>query len=136
MANFNSVKINMKSGAALTLVKKVMQARLKKCGHKLRAWIVRELRRYSTRKYGPSLPGEIPHVDTGTLSGRHIFWRFDGEDELCIVVGTNVQYGVWLETGTYYMAPRPYIRPALAANLPTIQKILTAKIRPSQSSES
>ena len=132
----NRVEIKMNSGAALTLVKKVMQARLKKCGHKLRAWIVRKLREFSTRIDGPSGPGEIPHVDTGTLSGRHIFWRFRGDDELCIEVGTNVQYGVWLEIGTKRMEPRPYIRPALFINMPELKKILTARIRKSSAGSS
>lgn len=31
----------------------------------------------------------------------------------CVYVGTNVDYAVWIETGTSRMAERPFIRPAV-----------------------
>ncbi|UBF23373.1 Mu gpG-like protein [Haloarcula tailed virus 3] len=38
--------------------------------------------------------------------------RYDG-DGVTYVVGTSVKYGLYLETGTEKMSPRPWFRPAI-----------------------
>lgn len=56
-------------------------------------------------------------VDTGRL--RASITHTVGRDGQGIVgtVGTNVTYAVFVELGTRHMAPRPYLRPALAAEI-------------------
>jgi HK97 gp10 family phage protein len=44
-------------------------------------------------------------------------------------VGTNIKYAKWLELGTNSMAPRPYLRPALAQSKKKIIRILTKPMK-------
>lgn len=61
----------------------------------------------------PSLPGEPPHLRTGQLARSIDQETFRRGDEFTARVGTNLKKGFWLETGTRFMAPRPYLRPGL-----------------------
>ncbi len=63
----------------------------------------------------PSAPGRPPAVRTGRLRGS-ITWRL-GVDLLgpYADIGTAVIYGRYLELGTAYIAPRPFLTPALHA---------------------
>ncbi len=89
------------------------------------------------RKYHyPSPPGSSPAVDTGRLRASiSINWVDSGigrgkvdrpalendgvgmpeseKNKIKVVVGTNVEYGAYLELGTSKMEPRPYLRPVL-----------------------
>jgi len=63
-----------------------------------------------------SAPDEAPATDTGRLV-KSITWRKDGNDFL---VGSTIRvpnYAFYLEFGTRDMGERPFLRPALAANL-------------------
>ena len=62
-----------------------------------------------------SAPGESPATDTGRLASS--ITNGLGEDfaGLFAVVGTNVVYAPFLELGTTRMAPRPFLRPSIAA---------------------
>jgi phage gpG-like protein len=62
-----------------------------------------------------SAPGDPFATDTGRL--RASITHALGRDErgLYARVGTDVEYGAYLELGTSRMDPRPYLRPALAA---------------------
>ncbi len=62
-----------------------------------------------------SEPGQGPAVRTGRLRGS-ITWRL-GVDELGLYadVGSNVEYAIFVETGTSRMAARPYLVPSLIA---------------------
>lgn len=74
-----------------------------------------EARRLTSQASGPppSAPGSPPHLRTGTLS-RSIDQELLRDDrEIIGRVGTNLNYGKWLEIGTRKMAKRPYLRPAL-----------------------
>jgi len=79
------------------------------------------------RKYR-SKPGEPPHRDTGTLL-RGIGYELVGNDTARVGVKKAVKYGYWLEygtskkDGTSKMAPRPFLRPALAKSRKKIVKI-------------
>lgn len=129
----------MQPGLALTISAKVqwngkqfeqemlsrIQARLFKAAMVLRAAIVRKIRRFSYFKVGPSAPGFAPHMRTGILSGRHIFWRVKPGDPYTVEIGTSVLYGVWLELGTSRMAARPYLRPTFVETFPRMLRIVT-----------
>lgn len=61
-----------------------------------------------------SHPGQPPRRQTGNLQAS-VFSQVD-EESLSAFVGTNVDYGEYLELGTKRgIAPRPWLRPALAA---------------------
>lgn len=60
-------------------------------------------------------------VDTGTLKGS-ISTTVEGE--LAASVGPTVEYGVYLEYGTYRMPPQPYMGPALDRVAPSIEQAL------------
>lgn len=129
----------MQAGLALTISAKVqwngkqfeqemlsrVQARMFKAAMVLRAAIVRKIRRFSYFKVGPSAPGFAPHMRTGILSGRHIFWRVKPGDPYTVEIGTSVLYGVWLELGTSRMAARPYLRPTFVETFPRMLRIVT-----------
>lgn len=61
--------------------------------------------------------GDGPSVRTGRLRSS-ISWAL-GEDGLGLFVdvGTNVEYGAYVELGTKFMRPYPYLRPALRAGI-------------------
>ena len=58
-----------------------------------------------------SKPGEVPRVQSGALrrSITHEMHKVLPVGR----VGTNIKYGKWLEFGTRYMQPRPFMRPSL-----------------------
>lgn len=63
----------------------------------------------------PSVPGSGPAVRTGRLRSS-ISWRVLADASgVYADIGTNVEYAAYVELGTERMAPRPYLRPALAA---------------------
>ncbi len=73
-----------------------------------------------------SKPGEIPHVQSGDLK-RSIRWQRDGKDKRRIgstLRGSPHSYAFYLEFGTRRMAPRPYMRPAMARNRTRLARIL------------
>lgn len=72
-----------------------------------------------------SAPGQAPQSDTGTLANS-AKWERDAQG---YVVGTSIKYGLWLEVGTSKMAPRPWLMPAVEAELPNFRKRLIAAIR-------
>jgi hypothetical protein len=49
----------------------------------------------------------------------------DDKSKFVVVVGTNVEYGRFLELGTSTIAPRPYLRPILEKYRNSIIKLLT-----------
>jgi HK97 gp10 family phage protein len=63
----------------------------------------------SGRNHVPSLPGEPPNEDTGTLR-THI--ETTQPAPLRVEVRSNAPYAVELEFGTSKMAARPYMGPA------------------------
>jgi HK97 gp10 family phage protein len=83
----------------------------------------RRLRR--GRVYGAmrSAPGEPPLKQTGHLR-RSIAHEVD-RATLVGRVGTNLRYGRFLETGTRKLAPRPWLRRALAESRGKIDRIFS-----------
>jgi hypothetical protein len=71
----------------------------------------------------PSAPGEPPHTQTGNLIAN-VDYSID-ERTMTWRVGTPVIYGLYLETGTRRgIAPRPWLRPAMAQVIPDMDRIL------------
>lgn len=65
----------------------------------------------SGRDHVPSLPGQPPNEDTGTLR-THI--ETTQPAPLKVEVSSNAPYAAALEFGTSKLAERPYMRPATA----------------------
>lgn len=59
-----------------------------------------------------SSPGEPPSSDTGRLMTA-ISHSIEVESTVVGKVVANTEYALWLELGTRYMEPRPFLRPAL-----------------------
>jgi HK97 gp10 family phage protein len=71
-----------------------------------------------------SEPGEPPKIKTGRLRAS-ITHRIVYEDAQVVgEVGTNVEYGIYLEYGTSKMAPRPFLGPALDENAEEINEAI------------
>jgi len=66
---------------------------------------------------------QICPVRTGTLK-RSITRRIEKRRAF---VGSNVEYAPYVEMGTSRMAAKPYLRPALEANMDRIKEIFGAK---------
>lgn len=58
-----------------------------------------------------SAPGEYPQTDTGRLVSS-VAIEPATANVLVGRVGTNLEYGPWLEFGTRNMAPRPWLNPS------------------------
>lgn len=86
----------------------------------------KETTRYKPkRKVIPSVKGEFPKSDTGRLVGsiRTNFSNLSGE------VGTDVQYGSYLETKKPEDGGRPWLEPSLDANREKIEGIFHNAIK-------
>jgi hypothetical protein len=59
-------------------------------------------------RHQASAPGEFPATDTGTLVGS-IDFRLKRGRTLMAEVGTDLDYGIWLEFGTQKMEARPWL---------------------------
>ena len=80
-----------------------------------------------TRTAGPSLPGEPPHADTGTLR-KSVEWKVD-EKNLTVEVGSNIPYALMLEQGTANMAARPFLVPSVENTRALWKRVLTKPMR-------
>lgn len=75
----------------------------------------RKRRRGKVRYYTASAPSEPPASPTGRLrnSIQYVLYRAESGSrvEITAMIGSNVEYARWLEHGSKFMAPRPYLRP-------------------------
>ena len=91
---------------------------------------------YGRRKHRASLPGQPPAIDTGTLrasimseverTGLNVIGKVGPDVEKIAAkapIGTNINYGFYLELGTSKMQPRPFLRPALIRTRKKVVKI-------------
>jgi HK97 gp10 family phage protein len=85
---------------------------------------------YGKKGHHPSLPGNPPAVDTGTLR-RSITYSVD-EDKLVGYVGSNLKdppYGAYLEFGTSRLKPRPWLKPATEKSMEKIKEIMAGAVK-------
>lgn len=70
-----------------------------------------------TKSFGThqaSAPGEPPASDTGRLANS--VDRDVDKEKLEAIVGTDLEYGLFLEEGTVNIEARPWLRPAMERN--------------------
>lgn len=87
--------------------------------------VIREREGGETYEHTVSKPGDAPNSDSGHLV-RNIHVDGDGKD---IKVGTPLDYGRDLETGTARMAARPWLRPALEKRREQIKNLFRAAVK-------
>lgn len=87
------------------------------------------------RRKNTSKPWGPPNVDTSFLKSN-VGWdkvrRFARRIGLSMRNsgdGQSVPYGIYLEFGTRNMLPRPWLRPGIYKNVPTIKRIMARKMR-------
>jgi hypothetical protein len=86
-----------------------------------------EERRYQPKRTGAaSEPGDPPKRDIGRLA-QSVIWTHNAS-AMTVVIGTAVNYGFWLETGTTKMEARPWLVPMLNEMWQQFKAILTAPI--------
>lgn len=73
---------------------------------------------------GRSLPGQPPGLQTGQLRESY---KWDEEKD-GVKIYSDLDYSIYLELGTRYMAARPHVRPALYSMLPEMTQILGVEI--------
>jgi len=78
---------------------------------------------YTKTLYTASAPGEAPAVATGRL--RQSIATEVSQDGLQGGVGTDLDYGLFLEQGTSKMQPRPWLRPSFEQTQEEVKKIFT-----------
>ena len=76
-------------------------------------WVTRSRQGGGTYPHVASAPGNAPNTDTGRLVSS-IAAEKTGDTEY--EIGTNLDYGEFLEMGTKHMLPRPWLIPALNVN--------------------
>lgn len=70
----------------------------------------RAYRRGRTAIHIASAPGEAPAPDFGTLTTSI---NLEMENDLRAKISINAEYAAYLEYGTRFMKPRPYVTPAI-----------------------
>lgn len=110
--------------------KKLLSANLDKKMTVVGILLTNELKQITTEldnKDGdePSEPGEPPAKVSGRLSAS-MTYLYESAKKL-LQVGTPVLYGKFLELGTKFMSPRPYLRPTFRKNKKKIEQIIRGK---------
>lgn len=73
---------------------------------------------------------EVGAVDTGTMKNSvQVSEPFEQGRALVVEVGPTVEYAIFVEMGTYKMAARPFMRPALVGSQSEIIDIITKALR-------
>lgn len=65
-------------------------------------------------------------VDTGELRNSITHATLDGK---AVAVGTNTEYGIYQEMGTYKMSPHPFIQPAISGHDGEYKAIVEAALK-------
>lgn len=87
---------------------------------------IRALERMGSQCEGYAV--DLCPVDTGRLQGS-ITYRVIISPEKSVVVGTNVEYGIDVELGTYKMHAQPFLRPAAQDHVGTYRNILKDELQ-------
>ena len=65
-------------------------------------------------------------VDTGELRNSISHATMDNK---AVAIGTNVEYGIYQEMGTYKMSPHPFIKPAISDHTNEYKSIVEAAMK-------
>lgn len=76
--------------------------------------------------YTASAPGEAPASRTGRLRQSVAFVINTKGDTVEYVLGSPLEYAMFLEFGTYKMAPRPSLVPVFAENQKEVKRIVNS----------
>ncbi len=80
------------------------------------------------RMHQASAPGEAPAIDTTALASSIQTAKLS---LLCYeVAAKGAEYAIYLEYGTYKMAPRPFMRPAMERAKPVLADLVAKALRP------
>lgn len=74
----------------------------------------------------PSKPGDPPHSQTGTLGNSMHYHR---AENLHTQAGSVIEYGKFLELGTWKMLARPWLRPAYNRSRKAMQWAFDAAVK-------
>ena len=72
---------------------------------------------------------ERGYVRTGNLRNSITGQKAHDGGDTVVIVGTNVEYAAYVELGTYKMAPRPYLRPAVERHASQYREILENELK-------
>ncbi len=102
----------------------IMTIRVMTASEHLRNRVIKNLS-VSSRSFGRSKPGQFPRADTGRL--RNSIFKRMVQGKLAGQVGTNLNYGLWLEYGTKATVILPVKRKVLSWIDPTTGKRVYAR---------
>lgn len=83
--------------------------------------------RRGTVTHQASAPGQYPASDTGRLASN-VRFELPSGGNMTGRVGTNIQYGAYLEFGTSRMEARPWLLPSFEKAKVGVEKELKAKL--------
>jgi HK97 gp10 family phage protein len=129
MAGPNQAAAGASASAAIAILRRQQQAFFQaayESAEELRNEVVRTVSNAS-----PSSPGQPPGVVTGQLRNSVFADPVAGvgSNRVTIEVGARAPYAGFLEFGTSKMAPRPFLRPAVARATPRISSKIIARVR-------
>lgn len=84
-------------------------------------------KRGDDKEHQSSAPGEAPATDTGNLASSVMM--VESKDDGYWLVGTDEDYGEYLEFGTEDMKARPWLIPALEENRDKIERKIQQALR-------
>lgn len=114
-----AVRVTLTPALVMKNVEKKIGMRLSLAGDMITSKVKQNIN-VSTRRNGPSQPGNFPHKDTGKLQQSIQKERPDG---YTVTVGAYVDYALGLELGTSKVAARPFLRPTFNQMLPTVKRL-------------
>jgi hypothetical protein len=95
----NKARFEFRTTELIGHVRAEYEKRLLLACEETKTYIQKKVREHSTLSEGPSSPGDFAHAITGHYS-RSIFWEADVK-QLRGIVGTNLDYGLFLEFGVH-----------------------------------
>lgn len=79
------------------------------------------------KEYTADEPDESGNIKSGKYSGNA------DDDELCVYIGTNLEYGGYVEMGSSgRLEPRPFLKPAIEEHKEKYQKIFEKHMKESR----
>lgn len=86
----------------------------------------RVYKRGKGRFHVASAPGEAPAIDTGTLAGS---FRIKRLSQTSYLVSVGAEHAAYMEYGTRYIAPRPFLEPTAQKLWPEFKRAMTEAVR-------